>query len=235
MCTSEFEAVRVNRLVKEQSCSNCHSTDHVTSNTTNYAAKYYCTDCNRVFDPDSWECPQCEDVDRVASNPFDDPAGYYCFRCDLAFNRLGFEFDPEQVRYDTTGGADAQLAFDVDSRPGNATGTVKCALTLENVGTTPVETLGPTPIAIQHQVSDAQWWTIHGNPDGYTPTNHITLDPGETFQREFSIEPNSIYGETISINLGPLQSGTYRILYWGLPETDTVLADRLSIEFDYGW
>lgn len=218
-----------------QSCPTCHATDHVTNNTTNYAAKYHCSACDRVFDPDSWKCPRCEDDERVASNPFDDPADYYCYRCDLAFNRLGFEFDPERVRYEALVDSGARLTFDVETRAGTTAGVIKCLLTLENVGSTTVETLGPASIAIQQQVSDTQWWTIHGNPDEHTIRSRVPLEAGEALRREFAIRPDGIRGEGISINREPLPSGTYRILYWGLPETEDVIAERLTIEFDHGW
>lgn len=92
-----LQALPVGCNVRIKSCSNCHSIDHITINTTNYAAKYHCTNCDLVFDPDTWECPECQDDGRVAPNPFDDPAGFYCYRCDLAFNRLGFESEGEPM------------------------------------------------------------------------------------------------------------------------------------------
>lgn len=66
------------------------------------------------------------------------------------------------------------------------------------------------------------------------PPRRVSLQPGEDLERELTIQRGERKGRALSINHGPLMSGTYRIVYWGVPGTDAVLADHVD-EFDHGW
>lgn len=225
--------------MNEITCTNCRSETAIEVNVTNHAEAYYCRACDTPVNPGTWPCPRCETDDPVFRNPFTDPCEYYCYECDMAFNRLGPSFEPETVAYGTADEAfdtaTTRLELDVAAVSNTPRGCHEYELTLHNAGADPIGTWGRQAIAIQHQVTESDWWTLHGNPDRQPPAMKTTLQPGQTLRWYLNIHTEGIQGPGFVVDREPLPSGPYRFVYWGIPETDVALAVRRSIDFDYGW
>lgn len=226
-------------IVPEHVCPNCRSVEHGCLNTTNHATLYHCSNCNYAFNPPSWECPGCNQESSVSQSPLDDPWEYYCYRCDLAFNRLGPIFEPKvverEVEIGTSERPTKRLALIVDEPDSSPRGVYAYTITLRNVGSDPIRTQGDQPIAVQYQIDKHKWWTIYGNPERFTPAETATLQPEQRFQWRTIFSPSGISGPDFSVSHDPLPSGTYRFVYWGVSETDAVLATHLQVDFENGW
>jgi hypothetical protein len=198
---------------------------------TNSADAYYCWNCDESFNPAKWSCPRCITDEPVNQNPFDDPFEFYCYDCDLAFNRLGASFDPDDIEYGTfEEGFEVpmkRLSLNVKERTKEPPRIFE--FTLQNTGEKPVLVQGRLPIAVQKRVTDDDWWTIHGNPKGFTPNERSELTPGETLEWELLIFRGGVRGPGFR-RKQRFREGEYRIIYWGIPAADTVLATRLQVD-----
>lgn len=225
--------------VPDRTCRYCRSDDHVVPNETNFPQKYYCASCEQHFNPTKWPCPECRGESCVAQNPLDRVHAYYCYECDFAFNRLGASFDEETIwnadDHATFEDGDQRVEFHLqptpDGQPREFTGEIR------NVGETAIPTLGPYAVAVQHRVTETDWRTVFGNPEFYEPPERMELAPGDSLTFQLLFRPDGLgvaAGDTYQLSTN-LQSGTYRVLYWGLESTDTVLASTVDLEFDHGW
>jgi hypothetical protein len=217
--------------VTETTCPNCQSDEVVGSNVTNFAEAYYCRNCDSPFNPAKWPCPWCESDEPVNRNPFDDPCEYYCYDCDLAFNRLGASFDSADIEYGTlTEGFDSSTKrLSLDVKEGTKEFPRVFKFTLQNTGEEPVPVQGRLPIAVQSWITDDEWWTIHGNPKGFTPEERSKLLPGETLEWDLLISRSGMRGPGFDLNQR-FASGKYRVIYWGVPTTDQALATCIQAE-----
>lgn len=217
--------------MKTITCRNCESDETVVANETNFADAYYCHNCNQPFNPAEWPCPWCDTAEPVSLNPFDDPAEYYCYECDLAFNRLGATFTPSEVEdgsleegFETS---DKRLSLDFREKTERPPRIFE--FTLQNTGSEPVLVQGRTACAVQKYVTDGDWWTIHGNPEGHIPKERFELAPDETLAWECLFSRGAIEGPEFEINQR-FTSGTYRVVYWGVPAAETVLVTHFDLE-----
>lgn len=226
-------------VVTDTECPYCRSDDHLAANETNFPHAHYCTDCNQPFNPGKWPCPGCDDRWPVTRNPLDPLREYYCHECELAFNRLGPSFDSDSIAdRSVTGELDGQtreVTFEVKEQSDEP--PIEVAFELRNDSSVPVDVLGKTAVAVQFHVADNDWWTLLGNPDAYDQPASSELRPGEALTSTLRFHPTGI--EVLATNefllQDPLPSGEYRIVYWGLPLLDEVVAERLLLEFDHGW
>jgi len=200
----------------------------------NFADAYYCRSCENAFNPQSWPCPNCESDERAFPNPIDDHCEYYCFECDMAFNRLGPSFSPHEVEWNTLHEGfevdEKQLELIIEKETEISRRILQCRL--HNTGQQPVRVQGHRPLAIQYRVTDDEWWTIYGNPDGFSPFEGDVLHPHEHISWEIVLSWEGIAGPGFRI-AQRLPSGEYRVVYWGVGTAETVLAAPVSIEFQY--
>ena len=212
-------------------CINCRAKQDVTKNRRNFREKYYCENCDQPFNPNQWPCPQCGTDEDVSLNPFDDNKEYYCYTCELVFNRLGPSFDPDNIEYESLKhGFDAstkQLTLDVEKT--TTTSPQIYVFTLENTGHEGVEIQGRQAIAVQYRVTDDDWWTIHGNPEKFTPDEQFTLTPNESLQWDLELSRTCL-GVPRVRRRERFRNGEYRLIYWGVPSSDTVLATAIEVE-----
>lgn len=223
----------------KSSCPYCRTDEHSETNATNYAAVHYCSHCGQPFSPSAWPCPTCEAKDAVSWNPHDDPWEHYCFRCDVAFNRLGPSFDEYEVVQGTTRdsspAAVGQAPLDIERMPTQTTGRFAFEIELRNAGSDALYVQGHSPIAVQYRVREETWWTIFGNPVGYSPDTLLELDPNQQLSWELTVLPGGLAGSDFFVKHRPLPSGEYRFVYWGFPEIDVAITQPFPIEFEYYW
>ncbi|WP_276270933.1 hypothetical protein [Haloarcula litorea] len=223
--------------MSEHPCPQCRSDEYIESNTTNYAAIYYCSNCNQPFDPPAWVCPSCQETSPVSQSPLDDPWEYYCYDCDLAFNRLGpdTQIAESETEIDDAEDSTNSLMLTSEKDDDAPRGAHAYTITLRNVGTDSIRTQGRQPIALQYRVDESRWWTIYGNPERFTPPETVVLEPQQQLQWQITIHPHGVSGSDFSITHDPLPSGTYRFAYWGTPADDVAIGIHLPVDFENGW
>lgn len=209
-------------------CPQCNREPN--ENPTNAAQKYYCQSCDFHFNPETWCCPWCGKDSDVTKNPLDDHSEYYCYACNGAFNRLGPSFDPEQIEYDVLEeGFDdpgKQLSLSIERLETGPPQTFQ--FTLQNTGKKPAVVQGKSPIALQCLQADDDWWTIVGNPDGYTPNESQTIEAGESIDWEVEIGWKGTEGPSFALHRR-LHGGDYRVVYWGIPDSNVSLAVKFEL------
>lgn len=197
---------------------------------TNSAKKYYCHGCDAHFNPEAWCCPWCGDDTDVTKNPLDDYSEYYCYACNGAFNRLGPSFDPGEIEYNVLddGFEDPEKQLSLSLEKLETVSSETFQFTLQNTGEEPIVVREQSPIALQNLQIEEDWWTIFGDPDRYTPTERRTLEPVESIEWEVEIYWKRTRGPGFEIHQ-KLLSGTYRLVYWGVPDSNTDLAVKFDV------
>ncbi|MFA9427345.1 hypothetical protein [Natronorubrum sp. A-ect3] len=168
----------------------------------------------------------------MTRNPLDDYSEYYCYACNVAFDRLGSGFDLEQVEEDELVTDDLTLRFTVETTTYPDGLRTDRRITLRNDGPTPVAIREWKPIALQHRVGKREWVTPFGNPDAFAPSNRSVLNPDSVVTWKLTTHPQGFKIEDQTSRCRPLLSGECRFVYWGITETEAVLATRFQVEFD---
>ena len=213
-------------------CPVCHSRDSVEFDVSNWPEQYYCSNCDRRFNPSEYPCLRCESDEHVSRNPLDDPLQYVCYDCEFVFHHPGPSFDASAIIEGTTEGEHVDSTSHLVFEPERPTLRLpeENRIVLRNVGSDPVLLRGRDSIALQLQYADDEWWTLYGNPDTYTPDEEFELSPDEELSWTTRFQADGIAVKSLFLRREPVLPGNYRFVYWGLESTDSVLATRFSVE-----
>lgn len=215
-------------------CTRCGSKNDATPNLTNFSHKYYCGSCDLPFNPDQWTCPLCETDEDVTQNPLDGTRDYYCYECNMQFDRLGPSFDPDTIEYGTLehGFDSPAKQLTLAAKQTTETEPLIYKFTLKNTGQEPIEIQGDEALAFQFRVTDDDWWTVHGNPENFTPNEQFRLAPTEVLEWDLELSWKDLELPRVRI-CDRFESGEYRLVYWGIPASESALAANIHAEFKF--
>lgn len=178
-----------------------------------------------------------EGAGREPEGPDGTPAELVCE--EDGFRRLEPPFDEEEVSY-TTISADGEPLFELalDGRTISYGSTVRIAL--RNRTSEPRET-GPKEAFSLQRDTDTGWQDVRGTTDepaderfeGNTDETETVHTPGEGFVWDLTLEESELVdpastesSPSLSV-CPPLGTGTYRFVYWGIPEG--ALAEEFTV------
>ncbi|MFW5917410.1 MAG: hypothetical protein ACOCRD_03265 [Halorubrum sp.] len=96
-------------------------------------------------------------------------------------------------------------------------------LVCRNTGDEPTTTLGEHAYSIQRETTEG-WLDVRGSTTGEAaelPRSEETFEPGDAYSWNVDLDEESIASTVAGLDLAvcpPLGPGTYRFVYWGIPD-----------------